>query len=489
MERRLWRLDPEGEVTEALDPVVMRAQLRTNKVLRGKWHLDRLLGVGGMAAVYSATHRNGTRAAVKMLHPELSTHSHVKARFLKEGYVANKVDHPGVVSVLDDDVDEDGSIYLVMELLDGESLEARRERMGGRLDADEVLSIADQVLDVLAAAHDKGIVHRDIKPDNVFLTRDGVVKVLDFGIARLRELSSTASSATQTGTTMGTPAYMAPEHARGLWDEVDARSDLWSVGAMMFNLVTGRLVHEARTANEQLVAAVTQRASAMVTVAPETPKPLAEVIDKALAYDKADRWADAHAMQEAVRTAYDRMRHAPIASYPPLAVPESVPNRTLASAEVPLPVAPGPSATGPAVVSGRTGVPLTASSSVGLPKSYLVAGGIAAGGAVLALVIVIAAVIGSRASSGDTAASSSAADLAAQPDADEPVAASSDAGPDSTVAEPGLPPASSAPVVSLTDLPTAQAPKPPPQRPGWTAKPPPVPPVSKPKTDWKDQRR
>ena len=153
------------DVTRLTDPTVMRAQTRIGQVIKEKWRLDVLLGVGGMAAVYAATHRNGNRVAIKILHPELSTHHQVRTRFLREGYVANAVGHEGAVRITDDDVTEDGSAFLVMELLDGETLEDRRVRSGGRLDEDEVLSLADQLLDVLVAAHAKGVIHRDLKPD------------------------------------------------------------------------------------------------------------------------------------------------------------------------------------------------------------------------------------------------------------------------------------------------------------------------------------
>src|SRR6185312_7505302 len=229
------------------------------QVLREKWRLDLLLGVGGMAAVYAATHvNNGRRAAVKLLHTELGANTEVRTRFLREGYLANKVDHPGTVAILDDAVGEDGSVFLVMELLDGETVEDRRERTGV-LPAHEVLSLADRLLDVLAVAHGKGIVHRDIKPENVFLTRDGQVKVLDFGIARMRELQATRLTLTSAGA-IGTPAFMPPEQARGRWDDVGPRSDLWAVGATMFTLVSGRLVHHAETVNELMLAAMTKRA-------------------------------------------------------------------------------------------------------------------------------------------------------------------------------------------------------------------------------------
>ena len=241
-----------------------------------------------MASVYAATHRNGKQVAIKVLHTELSLDPSIRARFLREGYAANRVGHPGAVSVSDDDVADDGSVFLVMDLLHGETLEARRERKGGTLDVVDVLSISDQVLDILAAAHEKGIVHRDLKPENLFITGEGLVKVLDFGIARVRELS-TKSVATQAGSTMGTPAYMASEQARGLWDEVDPRTDLWAIGATMFTTLTGRLVHDGRTVNEQLLSAMTKPAPSVSTLL-RIPPAVAIVIDRALAFDKGRAW-------------------------------------------------------------------------------------------------------------------------------------------------------------------------------------------------------
>ncbi len=319
-------------IHETYDPLMLRAQARVGHVLRDKWRLDVLLGVGGMAAVYAATHRNGSRAAVKVLHSELSVNPQVRTRFLREGYVANKVGHDGAVKVLDDDVAEDGSLFLVTELLDGETLEDRRVRLGGKLSENDVLSVTDQLLDVLIAAHAAGIVHRDLKPENVFTTRAGVVKVLDFGIARLRELS-TASTATSSGSSMGTPAYMPPEQARGLWDEVDGRSDLWAVGATMFHLLSGRLVHGGRTANEQLLEAMTKQAPPLASVMPTVSPAVAHLVDKALAFDRERRWLDAGRMQEALRIAYYDRTGVPLSTAPRLTVPETVPNRTVPTAE------------------------------------------------------------------------------------------------------------------------------------------------------------
>ncbi len=282
--------------------------LRPGTVIKGKWRLDKLLGVGGMAAVYAATHRNGKRVAVKMLHAELSRNIDVMTRFLREGYLANAVDHDGAVSVIDDDVAEDGTVFLVMELLDGETVERRWERKQRRLPVGETLSIASELLDVLAAAHAKGVVHRDIKPANIFLTRAGEVKVLDFGIARLRQISGNGMTTTQSGHTMGTPSFMSPEQARGRWDEVDARSDLWAVGATMFSVLSGRFVHKAGTPNELLLAAMTRFAPRISSVMPDLAPEVAAVIDRALSFSTQDRWPDARAMQAAVQEAYATVR-------------------------------------------------------------------------------------------------------------------------------------------------------------------------------------
>ncbi|MDI1478849.1 serine/threonine-protein kinase [Polyangium sp. y55x31] len=289
--------------TELDDAVSRRAQARVGTVLRAKWRIDRVLGIGGMAAVYEGTHRNGKRGAIKMLHLELSVDPEARARFLREGYVANNVGHAGAVSVLDDDVAEDGSVFVVMELLEGKTVEALAEhRPTHRLGITESFRIADQLLDTLAAAHDKGIVHRDLKPENLFLTKDGALKVLDFGIARMREMQSSAKM-TKTGNAMGTPAFMPPEQALGEWNRVDARSDLWAVGASLFTLMTGRHVHEAPTLNQLLLKAMTQPPPPIRTIMPGLPADVAEVIDRSLAFDMNARYQDARSMQAAVRKA------------------------------------------------------------------------------------------------------------------------------------------------------------------------------------------
>jgi len=135
---------------------------------------------------------------------------------------------------------------------------------------------------------------------------------------------------------MGTPAFMPPEQARGLWDEVDAQSDLWACGALMFTLLTGRQVHEARTSNEQLLSAMTHSAPVLASILPDVGAAVAHVVDRALAFDKPKRWSDARRMQEAVRRAYHDRNHAPITTAPRLTVPETVPDRTLPSTKGPI---------------------------------------------------------------------------------------------------------------------------------------------------------
>jgi serine/threonine-protein kinase len=280
------------------------ARERVGQTLAGKWTLDSIVDIGGMGAVYRATHRNGKKFAIKMLHASYSSDKDLRSRFLREGYIANKIKHPGAVSILDDDVAPDGSAFLVMELLEGESLEGRLGRCGNFLPVAEVMPIADQTLDVLAAAHDAGVVHRDLKPGNIFLTSSGEVKLLDFGFARAKEMSF-AGSATRTGMVMGTASYMPPEQARGRWELVDAKSDIWAVGATIFRTLSGRFVHAGATTDERFQAAVSKSARSLATVVPGAPAEVLAMVDKALAFQKSDRFADARAMQQAVRGCYD----------------------------------------------------------------------------------------------------------------------------------------------------------------------------------------
>lgn len=278
-----------------------RIETRIGQTIREKYRLERVLGVGGMAAVYLAVHRNGSRAALKILHPELAVYDVHRERFIREAYVANSIDHPGAVRVIDDDIAEDNCPFLVMELLEGETLEARRRRLG-RLEPREVLRFAHAVCDTLAAAHDHRVVHRDIKPENIFLTNHGSIKVLDFGIARV--FHESGALGTRTGAMMGTPAFMPPEQALGRRADIDARTDLWAVGATMFTLLSGQFVHTAESPEEMMVLAATRPATPLVEVLPEVPLSIAMVVDHALAFARDERFGSAHVMRDAIELAH-----------------------------------------------------------------------------------------------------------------------------------------------------------------------------------------
>jgi serine/threonine-protein kinase len=219
------------------------SDVRVGAMLCGKYRIDSVLGTGGMATVFAVTHRNGAELAIKVLSPELAALPEVRARFLREAYATNVVKHRGVVRVLDDGETDGGAPFLVMERLRGwnaDELASQNGRLGVRV----AVAIMEQVLDVLEAAHREAIVHRDVKPANVFVTLDGEVKVLDFGIARLRDALAVDPTLTGARSILGTPAYMSPEHARPGMHQVDAKSDIWSAGATLFTLLTGRTVHD-----------------------------------------------------------------------------------------------------------------------------------------------------------------------------------------------------------------------------------------------------
>lgn len=285
--------------------------IEPGSILDGKWRVEHPLGEGGMAAVYAASHvRNGLQVAIKVLFAKLAKDPGVRERFLHEGYAANRVGHAGTVQVLDDGTTPDGVVYLVMERLVGESISGRAERLGGALEPAEAIAIAEASLETLAAAHRAGIVHRDFKPENLFLTKDGAIKILDFGLARVFETTRHARL-TVEGVLMGTPAFMPPEQAQANWAEVDARSDVYSVGASLWTLMSGRLVHEGATALQILVKVSTQPAQPLQTYAPTVPDKIADVFDRALVKDRQGRWADAEEMLTALRAAINETGFVP----------------------------------------------------------------------------------------------------------------------------------------------------------------------------------
>jgi serine/threonine protein kinase len=275
----------------------VRAIARVGRVINSKWRLDALLGVGGMASVYAATHRNGSRAALKILHAEFSREPSIRERFLREGYVANRSDHPGRVAILDDDVTEHDEPFLVMELLEGETMQQLWKRRKRKIPPLEALSIMEEVLDTLQSYHVHGVIHRDLKPANIFITKEGAVKLLDFGVARLRDASGLVTHSTHAGTALGTPSFMAPEQAMGLIDEIDGRADVFSVGATLYAVLGGQRLHRARTDNEAFILAATLPAQSLARIAPDLPVEVIALVDKALAWEPRNRFESAAAMR------------------------------------------------------------------------------------------------------------------------------------------------------------------------------------------------
>lgn len=276
---------------------------RLNSIIGGKWRVDRVLGTGSMATVYAVTHRNGVHAALKILHPTLCTDPKVCERFLGEGYLTNAVKHPGIVRVLDDGMTDDGCVFLVMDLLEGTTLELLRQDRGGKIDLDETLDIADSLMDTLHAVHSAGIIHRDLKPQNVFICNDGSVKLLDFGVARVLENAASKSKMSLFGMVLGTPSFMSPEQAIGARDQVDHRADVYSLGATIFTALTGETVHLGPHVQAKLLAAGTVQARSISLVKQDLPPAIANVIDTALRFDKNDRWQSVDAFRRALRDA------------------------------------------------------------------------------------------------------------------------------------------------------------------------------------------
>ena len=199
----------------------------------GPYEIVSQLGSGGMGVVYEARDPRLKRTvAIKLLPPDLAKDATAKQRFLQEAQAASALDHPNICTIYEINETDEGQLYLVMARYDGETLKERIER--GPLELDDAIDIATQVGQGLAEAHKAGIVHRDIKPANLFVTKSGVVKILDFGLAKL----AGTEGITQTGTTVGTVAYVSPEQARG--QEVDHRTDIWSLGVVLHEMLTGK---------------------------------------------------------------------------------------------------------------------------------------------------------------------------------------------------------------------------------------------------------
>ena len=270
----------------------------------GRYVLRRLLGQGGMAAVHLAHDTVLDRpVAVKTLHTDLGREPSFRERFRREAQAVARLSHPNIVAVYDsgEDTDADGATvpYIVMEYIEGTSLsEILREgiEQHGAMPADRALGIVADVLAALAASHERSLVHRDIKPGNVMVTPKGVVKVMDFGIARA--LQSGVTSMTQTGMVVGTPQYLSPEQALGR--TVDARADLYSVGCLLFELLTGRLPFDGDTAFSIAYKHVQEQPPAPSSINRAISPAVDALVARALRKDPAHRFPTAEAMREEV---------------------------------------------------------------------------------------------------------------------------------------------------------------------------------------------
>ena len=309
------------------------AQSLVGAVLSKRLRLTRVIGEGGMGLVFAAEALGPMSGgsgkypvearsfAVKMLRPEFVTDVDVLGRFLEEGRTCQRLIHPNILRVFETAQAEDGTPYLVMELLDGVPLSAYTAN-GGRVPLQQAITILQGILAGLAAAHAQSIVHRDLKPENVFLAREKSgqfqIKLLDFGIAKVMDAAGGMGSRTRTGALLGTPAYMSPEQVKNPRN-VDPRSDLWSAAIMTWEMLTGRVAFPAPTEYARLAAVTSVTPDPLVKVDAQLA-PISPIVERAMQKDPALRFASALEMARALPNLTGS------ASAPPLAPPEGYTN-------------------------------------------------------------------------------------------------------------------------------------------------------------------
>jgi serine/threonine-protein kinase len=321
--------DPPGGATSYLPPAT---DPMLGQVLAGRYLIQRKLGEGGMGAVYLATHNVlEKQVALKVLHGEFARKADLVERFMQEAKAASRIRHENVIDISDFGTTPEGLVFFAMELLQGHDLheEIARARLAGQLlPWQRSKRIFLQICAALSAAHALGIIHRDLKPENIylveFLGEPDFVKLLDFGIAKLTEVADGDRKLTRTGMLFGTPEYMSPEQARG--DAVDARVDVYAMGCILFQLVTGRVPFEAENFMGVLSLHLTQPPP---TIPPEVfdsigaPRALAQVIDRALAKDRNQRFATIDELSRAVRAASGDKLTGPVVTQGNVAAPPS----------------------------------------------------------------------------------------------------------------------------------------------------------------------
>lgn len=277
----------------------------------GQYQVTGKLGEGGMGAVYLAQHTLiGRPAAIKVLKAEFTHRPEVVERFFNEARAASAIRHPGIVEIYDFGYHVDDSAYIVMEHLEGESLEARLRRLR-RIPVDRALNLVRQVASGLAAAHDQEIIHRDLKPDNIFVVADPDIpggertKILDFGIAKLASQGRPGSYKTSTGTVMGTPAYMAPEQCKGA-GRVDRRADLYALGCILFEMLCGRPPFEAEGGGEVMAQHIYAAPPSPLAFDPTIPAAVDALIQRLLAKEADQRHQSAREVIAAIDAIAER---------------------------------------------------------------------------------------------------------------------------------------------------------------------------------------
>ncbi|HVH46858.1 MAG TPA: serine/threonine-protein kinase [Labilithrix sp.] len=275
-------------------------------LIAGKYQLVRMIGRGGMGSVWEARHVSlGTSSAIKFIEAEYADSQEARSRFDKEAKAAATIQSKHAIQIFDHGVTDDGKPYIVMELLQGEPLDKRIERLG-RLPLQDTARILQQVSRGLARAHERGIIHRDLKPENIFIVRnsdddDEVAKVLDFGIAKMSNgpTSSGITSSTKTGAVLGTPFYMSPEQARGLRN-VDHRTDVWSLGVIAFKCITGTLPFDGESVGDLLVKICTAPVPVPSHVAPGIPSNFDAWFMRAMEREPERRFANVTELSDAL---------------------------------------------------------------------------------------------------------------------------------------------------------------------------------------------
>jgi serine/threonine-protein kinase len=324
------------------------SRFNSGDIVSGKYRIVRLIGDGGMGVVYEARHEVlGSGVALKFLHSDLAKRPGLTQRFMQEARVSATIQSPHVTHVTDVDTAQDGSPYLVMELLAGQSLQSMLDRQG-KLSPDQAIDFALQILAGLEAAHAIGVVHRDMKPDNVFVTPSGggpLLKLIDFGIAKLRASSEYSKGLTRAGVVMGTPEYMAPEQLLSA-HTTDHRADIYSLGVMLFEMLTGLRPADGEDADVIVAAVEAGRVRNLRELLPGAPEGLVQVVERATAPARDSRFASASDMRLELARYAGQLSHA--GRLAAVAEPLPVLPTPAASAVVSLP--PPPSAAQPAAV-------------------------------------------------------------------------------------------------------------------------------------------